>query len=103
MEGIVKQAQGASVQELLDALKHEYRRRILKIAVEVGRPLSPSMASKELPAPLRLTSKHFKVLADVGLMVLTTEIPRRGATEHFYLPAEDVLVHPIVQAVLMCT
>lgn len=60
------------------------------------------MASKKLPAPLRLTSKHFKVLTDAGLIVLATELPVRGATEHFYLPAEDLLAHPIVQAVLMC-
>jgi DNA-binding transcriptional ArsR family regulator len=98
----VQQAQGTVVQELLDALRHPERRRILKIAVDSGRPLSPSMASKELPAPLRSTSKHFRALADVGLMVLTTEVPNRGATEHFYLPAKDAFTHPIVYAVLLC-
>jgi predicted transcriptional regulator len=102
MEGIPPQSPEAVTQELLDALRHERRRRILKIAVDLGRPLSPSMASKELPAPLRLTSKHFRVLADAGLIVLTTEVSVRGATEHFYIPAEDVLGHPIVQAILMC-
>jgi len=102
MADIVQQAQGTVAQELLDALKHQERRRILKQVVESGRPVSPSMASKELPAPLRSTSKHFRALADAGLIVLTTEVPIRGATQHFYLPAEDLLTHPIVQAVLMC-
>lgn len=102
MAKVVKQAQGAVAQELLDALRHEERRRILKIAVDSGRPLSPSMASEELSAPLRSTSKHFKALLAAGLLVLVTEVPVRGATEHFYLPAGDVLAHPIVQAVLLC-
>jgi predicted transcriptional regulator len=102
MEDIVQQDQAMVAEDLLYALQNQERRRILKFAVDSGGPVSPSMASKELHAPLRSTSKHFRVLAEVGLIVLTTEVSSRGATQHFYLPAGDMLEHPIVQAVLGC-
>jgi predicted transcriptional regulator len=91
-----------AAQRLLDALKQKDRRRILKLAVESDTPLSPSLASKRLPAPLSSTARNFKVLATAGLIALSSEVARRGAMEHFYVPTEDALNHPIVQAVLMC-
>jgi DNA-binding transcriptional ArsR family regulator len=93
---------GLGVQVFLDALANEYRRQILKLAVKLETPLSPSMASEELPAPLGTLSKHFRVLAEMGFIVLVEEIPNRGAREHFYSPVDDLVNHPIVQAVLMC-
>jgi DNA-binding transcriptional ArsR family regulator len=93
-------AQGAAVQELLNGLGNRHRRRILKLAIEVGTPLSPSMASEKLPASLSTIGKHFRVLAEVGLLTLVAEVPNRGATEHLYVPVEDLANHPIVQAVL---
>lgn len=97
-----RRAQGAVVQELLDGLRNRNRRRILKLAIEAGRPLSPSMASDKMPASLSTIGKHFRVLAEVGLLSLSAEIPNRGATEHLYVPVDDLVNHPIVQAVLLC-
>lgn len=99
---MMRWVQGAAVQELLDGLRHGQRRRILKLAIEIGSPLSPSMASEKFPASLSTIAKHFRVLADVGLLILVDEIPNRGATEHLYVPVDDLVNHPIVQAVLMC-
>lgn len=102
MEDIVQQNPAEVAEDVLYALQHQERRRILKFAVESERPVSPSMASKELVAPLRSTSKHFRVLAVVGLLVPTAEVANRGATQHFYRPAGNMVAHPIVKAVLEC-
>ncbi len=99
---MMRWAQGVVMQELLNGLRNRNRRRILKLAIEQEAPLSPSMASQKLPASLSTTGKHFRVLADVGLLTLVAEIPNRGATEHLYVPVDDLVNHPIVQAVLIC-
>jgi DNA-binding transcriptional ArsR family regulator len=49
-----------------------------------GRVLSPNRLAPELGESLSLVSYHVKVLAETGAIRLVKEVPRRGATEHFY-------------------
>jgi predicted transcriptional regulator len=88
------------IQQMLEALQHEYRRQILKVAVEVGKPVSPKMASRTIRLPLKITSNHFRFLHRKGLLTLEKQVPRRGATETFYVLHPNVLGNPVLRAVL---
>jgi hypothetical protein len=82
------------------ALSHLLRIQIL-LALEVDGRLSPkrfitraSTDSEKLS--LNVTAYHFRVLADLDVIECVEEVPRRGATEHWYAinpvsPAPDVL------------
>lgn len=91
------------LQQMLEALQHEYRRQILKMAVEAEKPVSPKMASRTIGLPLKVTSNHFRFLHRRGLLMLEKQVPRRGAKETFYLPHPDVFCNPIIRAVLDAT
>lgn len=88
---------------MLEALQHENRRKILKLLVEVGEPVSPVMASRAMRLSLRVTSNHFRFLQRRGLVRLTEQRPRRGFTESFYVPHPVVHSSPVIRAVLDVT
>ena len=69
-------------QRLVRAIAHPLRVEIL-MALH-GRVLSPNRLAPELEEAVSLVSYHVLVLAEVGAIRLVKEVPRRGATEHFY-------------------
>lgn len=74
------------------ALSEPLRVHLLEIFCE--RIASPKEISKDLGEPLSRISYHVVVLKQCGLIVLDSEVPRRGAVEHFYRAAAPTLVPP---------
>ncbi|MEA2357015.1 MAG: hypothetical protein QOI62_275 [Solirubrobacteraceae bacterium] len=72
--------------DLLKALGHPLRVRILELIVERGEA-SPLEAARALEQPLGTVSHHARVLRDLGCIELTRTEPRRGAVEHYYRAA----------------
>ena len=68
--------------QLIRALSHPVRARALAILNE--RVASPKEISVELDMPLGNISYHVKTLLEFGCIELVDEVPRRGATEHYY-------------------
>lgn len=68
--------------QLIKALSHPLRARVLAILNE--RVASPKELSIELEMPLGNVSYHVKTLREFGFIELVDEVPRRGATEHYY-------------------
>src|SRR2546423_746741 len=67
---------------VVKALAHPLRVRILTLLDEGE--LSPTELSEKLSVPIGNVSYHVRQLADLGLIRLTRETPRRGAVEHHY-------------------
>jgi DNA-binding transcriptional ArsR family regulator len=76
-------AASRSIQDLLLALAHPTRRRILR-EMEGGPPASPRELTERLGDTLSNVSYHFRVLADSGALKLVSTRPVRGSTQHFY-------------------
>jgi len=68
--------------QLIKALSHPVRARALAILSE--RVASPKEIADELEIPLGNVSYHVNTLKEFGCIELVDEVPRRGATEHFY-------------------
>ncbi|HEU4737374.1 MAG TPA: helix-turn-helix domain-containing protein [Solirubrobacterales bacterium] len=72
-------------QDLLAALSHPLRRRILRLLPdEDERAMSPGDIARELDEELTHISYHVRVLADCGAAKLVRTEKVRGATRHFY-------------------
>jgi DNA-binding transcriptional ArsR family regulator len=70
--------------ELLVALRHELRRKILRAMVEED-PVSPRRLAEVLHEPLSNVSYHVRVLADdCGAIELVDTAEVRGSMQHFY-------------------
>jgi DNA-binding transcriptional ArsR family regulator len=67
---------------IITALNHPLRARIL--ATLDDQVASPKELAQVLGAPLGTVSYHVKILAELGLIRLVKETPRRGAVEHHY-------------------
>lgn len=67
---------------VVKALAHPLRVRILSMLDESV--LSPSEIADRLDVPIGNVSYHVRQLADLGLIKLVRETPRRGAVEHHY-------------------
>jgi DNA-binding transcriptional ArsR family regulator len=76
-------AASRSTQNLLVALGHPTRRRILR-EMSGGPPASPRELSERMDDSLSNVSYHFRVLADSGILKLVSTRPVRGSTQHFY-------------------
>jgi DNA-binding transcriptional ArsR family regulator len=74
--------------DLLVALRHPLRRRILR-AMSGEDALSPRELAATLRAPLSNVAYHVRVLADCAAVVLVRTQPVRGSMQHFYLPAVE--------------
>jgi DNA-binding transcriptional ArsR family regulator len=70
-------------QELLAALKHPLRRRILR-AMADKRRISPRELADRLDESLSNVSYHVRVLAENGAIEEVDSRQVRGATQHFY-------------------
>jgi DNA-binding transcriptional ArsR family regulator len=67
---------------VVKALAHPLRVRILSMLDESV--LSPSEIAERIDVPIGNVSYHVRQLADLGLVKLVRETPRRGAVEHHY-------------------
>jgi DNA-binding transcriptional ArsR family regulator len=82
--------------DLLVALRHPLRRRILR-AMAGEEAISPRQLAAELHQPLSNVSYHVRVLADCSAVTLVDTTPVRGSMQHFYRPAIEA---PWAKAVL---
>jgi DNA-binding transcriptional ArsR family regulator len=69
--------------ELLSALRHPLRRRILR-EMDGEEAISPRELSAALDKPLSNVCYHVHVLADCAAVILVSTTPVRGSMQHFY-------------------
>jgi DNA-binding transcriptional ArsR family regulator len=74
---------GDRTQDLLVALSHPIRRRILR-EMDGEPPTSPRQMTELLGESLSNVSYHFRVLAGAGVLRLVSTRSVRGSTQHFY-------------------
>lgn len=82
------------------ALRHPLRNRLLRLLVESGKPTSPKELAAAVDKPLSNVSYHVRVLADCKAVTLRRTAPRRGSTEHFYVPSPKFISTPWVIEIL---
>ncbi len=70
--------------DLLIALRHPLRRRILQAMAEDPQPISPRELATSLDQPLGSVSYHVRVLADCSVLELVGTRQVRGSMQHFY-------------------
>ncbi|HET9676128.1 MAG TPA: helix-turn-helix domain-containing protein [Solirubrobacterales bacterium] len=75
--------------DLLVALRHPLRRRILREMAD-GKKRSPRELAAVLRAPLSNVSYHVRVLAERSAVTLVETQPRSGSVQHFYRSAVKV-------------
>lgn len=73
----------AATDDLLTALGHPLRRRILREMARAEKA-SPRELAEALAEPLSNVSYHVRVLADCDALKLVGTRPVRGSTQHFY-------------------
>lgn len=71
-------------ENILSALKHPLRRRLLAAFRDDGQ-CSPVELHRRLRAELSTVSYHVRVLASYGLIEMVEERPSRGSVQHFYV------------------
>ncbi len=69
--------------DLLIALRHPLRRRILRLMGD-GIVISPLELADRLDKSLSNVSYHVRVLAGCAAVTLVKTAPRRGSVQHFY-------------------
>lgn len=74
--------------DLLTALRHPLRRRILR-RMDDDEAISPRELSQQLEEPLSNVSYHVRVLVDCSAVTLVDTQPVRGSMQHFYCNAVD--------------
>jgi DNA-binding transcriptional ArsR family regulator len=79
----VAKANRSNDDELLIALRHPLRRRILRTMVE-KEAISPAELSLALEAPLSSVSYHVRVLADCAAVTLVRTVAAPTSTQSFY-------------------
>jgi DNA-binding transcriptional ArsR family regulator len=84
--------------EMIGAIGHPLRRRILRLLRDLDEPRSPSEVSRELGEPLGTGAYHVRVLERTGAVEKTDEQQVRGAVESFFVSTiED---DPPIEALL---
>jgi DNA-binding transcriptional ArsR family regulator len=74
--------------DLLTALRHPLRRRILR-RMDDRESISPRDLAHMLDQPLSNVSYHVRVLVECGAVTLVDTQPVRGSMQHFYCSAID--------------
>lgn len=69
---------------LIDAIAHPLRRRILRFLADRREQSSPARIGKEFHLHVGTIGYHVRVLHELGAVELTDEGMVRGAVEHFY-------------------
>lgn len=75
---------GRSRADLIDAIAHPLRRRILRFLADRREQSSPARIAKEFDLHVGMVGYHVRVLQKLGAVELTDEGMVRGAVEHFY-------------------
>src|SRR5512146_395785 len=75
---------GARRADLINAIAHRLRRRILRLLGDQREQTSPTRLAKELGLQPGLVAYHIRVLRTFGAVKPTDERMVRGAIEHFY-------------------
>jgi Helix-turn-helix domain len=71
--------------DMLLAIAHPLRRRILRKVGERDEPTSPTQLAGTLEGPLGKIAYHVRVLWRLGVLSTAGERRVRGAVEHFYV------------------
>jgi DNA-binding transcriptional ArsR family regulator len=79
-----KNPDGEHRANLINAIAHPLRRRILRLLADLGEQSSPTKIAKEFDLHVGMIGYHVKVLRKLGAVRLTDEGMVRGAVEHFY-------------------
>ncbi len=79
-----KKPNGRHRANLIDAIAHPLRRRILRLLADCSEQSSPAKIAKEFHLHVGMISYHVRVLQKLGAVELTDEGMVRGAVEHFY-------------------
>jgi DNA-binding transcriptional ArsR family regulator len=66
------------------AIAHPLRRRILRVLANRERPRSPMQMSREFGVPVSAVAYHVTILRNLDAVELADEQMARGAVEHFY-------------------
>lgn len=74
--------------DLLTALRHPLRRRILR-RMDDDTAISPRELSHQLHEPLSNVSYHVRVLVECSAATLVNMQPVRGSMQHFYCSTID--------------
>ncbi len=69
---------------LIWAIAHPVRRRVLRELAKQSEPCSPIQLSRAFDRPLSAVAYHVNILRKFGAIRLTDEQMARGAVEHFY-------------------
>jgi len=69
--------------DLLNALRHPLRRRILRRMAD-GEETSPRQLAADLRVKLSSVSYHMRVLRNLSAVTPTRTAPVRGSVQHFY-------------------
>lgn len=83
---------------LIWAIAHPVRRRILRALSKSKDPRSPMQLSRSFELPLSAVAYHVNILRKFGGVKLTDERMARGAVEHFYETTIDE--DPPIEALL---
>ncbi len=83
---------------LIWAISHPQRRRILRRIVDSGESCSPTWLADVLELSLGTAAYHVTILHRFGALKLTDEQTARGAVEHFY--ASTIEDDPPIEALL---
>lgn len=78
---------GAQREAMIRAIGHPLRRRVLRVLLDEGKPLSPAQIREILGMSLNAVSYQVRVLRRLGALKPAGSQQVRGALEHFYLPA----------------
>lgn len=93
-----KKGGGQERADLIAAIAHPARRRVLRALLDGGVPSSPARLAVALELPVGSVGYHVRVLREFGAVSLDSEEMVRGAVEHFYVATiED---DPPVEALL---
>jgi DNA-binding transcriptional ArsR family regulator len=83
---------------LIDAIGHPLRRRILRFLADRREQSSPARIAKEFHLHVGMIGYHVRVLQELGAVKLTDEGMVRGAVEHFY--STTISDDPPIEALL---
>jgi DNA-binding transcriptional ArsR family regulator len=77
--------EGPTAEQLMKALNHVFRRKILRILHEAGEARSASELTPLLGLTLSHVSYHLRSLYDLNVVALTEARYARGSLERFYI------------------
>jgi DNA-binding transcriptional ArsR family regulator len=97
-EGNGQKSNGRRRANLIWAMAHPLRRRILRLLRDRGEALSPVRASEDLDEPLGVVAYHMRVLWQFDAVEPAGEELVRGALKHFY--ESTIADDPPIEALL---